>query len=161
ADMASPMTALTLMKDCRRISDSFLVAEVNGPMPLSVPQTAMAEKIAIAAEVSLCGKRNAMSTRIGTVRNSSDSFGMIEWKRTPNTMRLTATSDVRRMTASRNRLLSHSIFGESVQRSSTGATMKSPDRSPSHHVYQTAPYDSGCVRPAASSVVTPTLALIA
>src|SRR6266851_4733559 len=91
----SVIRARKLRKVCRRRSESFGVSRTKGPLPCTVPTTAIAESRQMAAEDSCWPNRKAIQTRNGVQRNVQGSPLIRAWKKTPKTVPAVAMSKTR------------------------------------------------------------------
>src|SRR3981189_754795 len=98
----SVVKAMTPRKDCRRRSDSFGVSRTKGPLPCTVPTTAMAESRQMAAEDSRWPKRKAAQTRNGVQRNVQGSPFTRAWKKTQKTVPAVIINEASKTPASAN-----------------------------------------------------------
>jgi hypothetical protein len=99
----------------------------------------MVERRAITVTASRWPKRRAVHRRMGIQRKAMGRFRVSVGKRPPNTSSPTTSADSARRIASCQRVRSRPRLGRRIQRRISGATMRSPARSPSHHVSQMDP----------------------
>src|SRR5260370_12294009 len=94
--------AMTPRKDCKRRSESFGVSRKKGPLPCTVPTTAITESRQRVAEDSRWPKRNAVQTRNGVQRNVQGSPFTRARKKTPTTTPPVIISETIKTAASEN-----------------------------------------------------------
>src|ERR1700682_3849540 len=128
--------AMTPRKDCRRRSESFGVSRTKGPLPCTVPTTAIAESSQRAAEDSRWPKRKALQTRNGVQRNVQGSPLTRAWRKTPKTIPAVIVSETSKTPASKNWRFVQFRDSFAPHSKSRGVNIKAPAASPSHQVRQ-------------------------
>src|SRR5258708_11048741 len=160
ADIMKEVLALTPRNPCNNSRLSLSLGRTNRPYPLTVPQIATIDTRSITLTRLRCPKLNAIQINQGSMRYSIGSILVLTPEIPVNTTMVVSVSSNSTKLNTRVLFALNTILGFATQVIITGATTKSPNISPIHHVAQVIGYEERVMALPNKSVVVPMVALI-